>query len=249
MHVLGLTAPQKHGKSTFGELAQEIDPTTFLIETSTVISEVADGMHQEIPSPPQESIVWLNSWIKVLPGILRSVVRTDNTYEDLSFTTEDAEKNVVLYEKLLAYSHALHTNPDLANHRITDHNKAAYRPLLQWLGNYLIEKVSPTIWYDEIFRRVETAQNDGSRFAIIGGLRYVSDEKAVRAHGGIIIDIFRPGMPTLDVNDPTERERSKIIFDTRLINGGNRQQYKRTVEQLLQDIAMGSVQKEYVSHP
>lgn len=250
MLTIALTAPQKHGKSTFSELVHEIEPTSFDIETSTVISEVADAFHAEMPIPPEENnIEWMNKWLKILPEILQKTVHVDTTYENLRFSRNDVEADIKHYEKFFWHSVALAKNPELAEHKITPENKSAYRPILQFLGAYLIKSVSKTIWTDEIYRRVDVAKEQGAKVATVGGLRYLTDERAARQYGATIIDIFRPGMPELDLNDPTERERSKITPDIRVTNNGDKSEYKVVIKDIMNDLSAGKPKSLYLGRP
>ena len=53
---------------------------------------------------------------------------------------------------------------------------------------------------------------------IVGGLRYPTDAEAVRAAGGKIIKVYRPGHLQYDMLDPTERERENIVPDCVVIS-------------------------------
>lgn len=248
MHRIPVTAPQRHGKSTFAELAQEIEPSTFHIETSDVIIDVANAFHAQMPIPPKENNAeWMNSWLIALPDILEETVQTNTTYDQLHFTAEDVEKDLRLYEKFFVHSMNLTKNPELAIQKITPENKAEYRPILQWLGGYLVSKVTETIWYDEIYRRLDKAEQQGAALAVIGGLRYLSDEKSVRTHGDPVMEIFRPGVPILDQLDPTERERSKITPDFKLINNGSLEDFRSISKVIIADVMHGEPKSLYIA--
>jgi len=248
METLWVTAPIKHGKTTFAELVSEIYPDSFNIETSEIITEVADAFHEKMPIPPLENdIEWMNKWLTFLPPILKDIVHVDTTYGQLKFTQTDVEENFKQYEKFFLHSANLTKNPDLANHKITIENKDSYRPILQSLGSLLIYKVSGDIWSNEIAQRLNKAKELGAPIAIVGGLRYKNDELAARKYGGHIVDIFRPGMPEIDINDPTERERSSIQADIKINNDGTIDEFRKLTMNLLDDVQVGQPKSLYIA--
>lgn len=228
MNTIGITGAIGHGKSTFAEALITAQPDIFYIESSHIISEVADEFHKQMPRPPQNNnIEWMNEWVQTLPGILKDTVSVDVLPDTLQFSEASVVNNPNMYLALYRHAELVTKDPGLAEQSINPENKSNYRSILQWLGGYAVKKVSPTIWYDEIVRRV---QDSNAETAIVGGLRFQSDELCLRkAFDTTIVDIYRPGAPEQSITDPTEAERSKIAYDVRIINAGSKQ--------ALQDIA------------
>ena len=248
MEIIGLTGPIKHGKTTFANAVEVIDPTALHIETGLIIAEVADAFHEQMPFPPERNnIQWMNKWLKFLPGILKDTVHVDTTYKELRFTEDDVYENPKEFEKFYAHAVLLTQNPELSKQAITTDNKETYRPILQWLGGYLVSRVSPIIWNDEIFRRVDIARESGAKIAIISGLRYESDAKAVKKHGGTIVELIRPDLPLEDIADPTERERSKIKPDITVRNLGTVKDLEDTAAVVVNDVVNKKAKNLYLT--
>jgi hypothetical protein len=242
--IVGLGGEMHAGKSTLaGAFSAD-----FHIESWHPIGEVADKFHEQMPVPPeQNNITWMNKWLKVLPAIVQEVVHVDTTYEQLQFTQADVDNNPTGYEKFFQHSVNLLRNPELAQHRITEENKPQYRPILQWLGGHLVARIKPTIWYDEIFDRIYTAQQSGAEDATIGGVRYKSDFDSVHNEDGKVIKVIRPDMPTKDSNDPTERERNSWPADITVYNTGNVEDLMAIAPVIWDDLKFNTYKSVYIS--
>lgn len=248
MILLGMTGPIGHGKSTFASALKELEPTATHLESSLIIAEVANAMHaalRKIPDP--YDINSLNDWLRTLPVILLQTVNVHTTFEELKLDKNQVEQHPVEYQKLILHVENLQREPELAKHHITRENKETYRPLLQWLGGYLVQKVGKGIWYDEIVRRVYAAESRGSKLCIVGGLRFPSDAAILRNAHGIIVKVYRPGHLQNDMLDPTERERENIPVDCTIASNGTVEDLKRCAAQILKDIESGNLQPSYQS--
>lgn len=250
MIILGMTGPIGHGKSTFAKAIKELEPTTVHLESSLVIAEVANAMHDVLNGIPDPyDVESLNNWLRSLPAILLEHMGVHCTFEQLRLDQSHIEQHPVEYQKLIMHVENLRRDPGMAKHQITKENKENYRPFLQWLGGYLVEKVKQTIWYDEILRRIYDAQSHGSQLCIVGGLRYPSDAAAIRHAGGIIIKVYRPGHLQNDMLDPTERERDNIPVDCTIMSNGSVEDVKRTTIKVLDDIKNNRLASLYQTAP
>jgi hypothetical protein len=237
MIVIGMTGPIGHGKSTFAKAIKELEPTTVHLESSLVIAEIANAMHAALTTIPDPyDVESLNNWLRSLPAILLEHLNVRCTFDQLRLDQGQIEQHPVEYQKLILHVENLQRNPTLAKQEITKENKEAYRPFLQWLGGYLVQHVSSSIWYDEILRRVYDAQARGCQLCIVGGLRYPGDASAIRHTGGIIIKVYRPGHLQNDMLDPTERERDNIPVDCTVMSNGTLEDVKRCAAKVLDDI-------------
>src|SRR5690606_17322954 len=139
--------------------------------SSIVIARVANALHavmQQVPDP--YDIDQLNKWLKELPPILMDTVHATCTYDQIKLDPVQIEQHPVEYQKLIMHVENLQRNPQLARQAITLDNKETYRPILQWLGGYLVQKVDPGVWYNEISRMVHDAKTTGAKLCIVGGL-------------------------------------------------------------------------------
>ncbi len=250
MTVIGLTGPIGHGKSTFATAVADIEPKTKRLESSMVIAEVANALHAATQNiPPRDDIEAINNWLKPLPGILKRTVHAKCTFNQIEIRTGDAELDPLDYEKLLLHMENLGRRPELLKQKITKENKEAYRPILQWLGGYLVKKVDSGIWYKEIVRRAGQMQDQDFEYCLIGGLRFPTDAKYVRSVGGIIIRVYRPGYLQYDKLDPTERERDGIKPDCTIVSNGTIEDIAKLASQVLLDIKNNALHKTYYAVP
>lgn len=243
-----MTGPIKHGKTTFAEnvMAQQLGTVHY--ESSNVIAEVADAMHSELNNISfSETTEGLNNWLKKLPNILKTVVSVDCEYRDVAFNNKDVYENPLAYSKLYEHSRNLISEPSLANEKIHKLNKDKYRPILQWLGGYLADNVSDTIWFDELIRRSKKAEQGGAALCILSALRYPADEGVVREVGAHIVKVVRPDKGEQDKSDPTERTRDLIIPDTKMLNNGNLEQFRKVSEEFVKDFKAGKPRVLYTA--
>lgn len=241
-----MTGPISHGKSTFASALHDLEPKTVHLEFSIVVARVANALHAvltEIPDP--YDVDQLNNWLKSLPSILLETVHARSTFDQLKLDPIQIEQHPIEYQKLIMHVENLRHEPELARQAITLENKEKYRPFLQWLGGYLVQKVDSGIWHREVVRLIYDSQAAGAELCIVGGLRYPDDAVALRNVGGIIIKVYRPGHLQNDMLDPTERERDNIPVDCTIMSNGTVDDVKRSAEKVLADIKSGHLQGLY----
>lgn len=246
MIIIGMTGPIGHGKSTLAKALQKLEPSSIHFESSMIIAEVANALHaalREIPS--RDDIDSINQWLRPLPAILLETTHTKVAFKDLTLSLQDTELHPIEYEKLLLHLENLKREPKLAKQEITQKNKEAYRPILQWLGGYIPQKTNPNVWYKEIMRRAQAPANNSHKLCVIGGLRYPEDARQVRQAGGKIIKVYRPGHLQYDMLDPTERERDNVIPDATVVSNGSIDDLDNCARVILKDIETGQLQKTY----
>ena len=246
MIIIGMTGPIGHGKSTFAKAIGSINNSTIRFESSLIISEVANALHQATGKlPDRYSVDSINDWLKPLPRIIEEIARQQCSLEQIIIEQSDAERHPIEYDKLMLHLESLQRNPEMLHQQITVENKEAYRPVLQWLGGYLVKNVSADIWYNEILRRVKVAENEGYEICIIGGLRFPRDANNVRKSGGVIIKVYRPDHLQYDMLDPTERERDNIPTDSTIVSNGTVEDMLNCAKQVIKDIQENNLQKLY----
>ncbi len=246
MIIIGLTGPIGHGKSTFANALKKLEPSSVHLETSLVVADVANAMHgvlTDIPDP--YDVVGLNTWLRSLPAILLEHLQVHCTFEQIQLDQAAIEQHPVEYQKLIMHVENLKRNPQLAKQQISHYNKETYRPFLQWLGGYLVQRVSQTIWFDQIIRQIHSAGTKGYKLCIVGGLRFPSDETAIRSAGGIIMKVYRPTHLQNDMLDPTERERDNIKADCTIMSNGTFEDVNRCAAQILKDLRQNGLENLY----
>ncbi len=246
MILLGMTGPIGHGKTTFANALAELVPKTEHLESSLVIAEIVDAMHsvlREVPDP--YSVESLNNWLRSLPAILLERFQIHTTFDTLQLEQDAIERHPIEYQKLILHVENLKRQPTLIKQSISKENKETYRPMLQWLGGYLVQKVDPGIWYKEIVKRARSSQDKGCELCIVGGLRFPTDAAILRQAGGQIIKVYRPGYLQNDMLDPTERERENIQVDSTIMSNGSIEDVKRCAATFLEDIRSKSLKTLY----
>lgn len=246
MILIGLTGAIGHGKSTFAEaLLTQVQPSLHL-ESSTLIAAVGNELStQSVIYPNPSDLKQINKWMEQLPDILKKTVGIQANFSQIFISEESWQSQPVEYEKLIIHLRNLRAKPELFREPVQAHNKNLYRPLLQWLGGYLMQHIDTGIWYDTLIRQAQAAEKKGCRLCVIGGLRFPTDAKRVRDAGGTIVSVKRPHMGESDILDPTERERRKIHIDTTVINGGSLSNLSISAQQLVYDITQRTLLKEY----
>ena len=251
-HILGITGAIGSGKSTLAKLLCELEPSHARYETSELVAEVAEDFNRALSGElafetttndvelVNQSLIWFVESIS-------EKLHHDVTWTQLAITQHNVAAHPELFEKMFAYVKAAKKQPGLCDTHITTENKDDYRPLLQWLGGYLVAKITNTIWYDELFRRIDLHDADKS-LIVIGGVRYPSDALVVRQHRGLIISIERSGS-NADTTDVTERDRSEVKPDAVVMNNGTLDELREMAEQLLEDVGAGNVQQNYNARP
>lgn len=246
--LLGITGAIGSGKTTFAVLLSDQVEDHACYETSTPIIEVANRFNQLLEAElnfetTDDDTELVNQVLIWMPDILTEHLHFDTTWNRLAVTAKDKRIHPELYEKLFAYINQVRASQNIVEQTINIDNKHIYRSLLQWLGGYLVAKLGPTIWLDEIFRRID--MHDATRSLVtITGLRYPSDSELVRKHRGRIIHVVRD-TPQPDNNDITEAQRSLITPDITVFNNGTLEQFEAVATALWNDIAAGKPKKEY----
>ncbi len=250
--ILGITGAIGSGKSTLANALCGIEPSHARYESGELIAELSEDFNRalsgelafETTSKPVELVNQALIWF--VESISEKLHHEIN-WNQLAITKHHVMAHSELFEKMFLYVDTVKARPQLLDTRITSDNKEVYRPLLQWLGGYLVAKLSPTIWYDEIMRRINLFDSDKS-LVVIGGVRYPSDAACVRSLGGIVIGIERPDL-NADTADVTERHREDIKPDIILVNNGTMQELQKTTEQLWFDLGAGRTIQNYNAHP
>lgn len=246
MIILGMTGPIGHGKTTFAAALTKIEPSTVHLESSLVIAELANAWQATLETPfDPYDINALNDWLRKLPGLIENMLQVKCSYDDLRLDPDLVDEHPIEYQKLILHAENLRRNFTLAHQQINIENKETYRPLLQWLGGYLVGHVDKGIWYNELVRRAKAAEANGAKLCIIGGLRFPSDAAIVREAGGIIVKVYRPGHLQNDMLDPTERERENIRVDTTIMSNGTIEDVNKCAIEFMNDIKKNELQVLY----
>lgn len=245
--LLGITGAIGSGKSTLADLFGQMVENHAYYETGELVAEVGNRFNQLLEAElnfetTDDDTELVNQVLIWMPDIITEVLHHDTTWNQLAVTAKDRRAHPELYKKLYQYITAVHAAPQLAERTIDAQNKDDYRPLLQWLGGYFVTKISPTIWYDELFRRIDLHETRRD-LIIVSGVRYLNDATLIKEHGGRIVAITRPGNP--DKTDVTESERAKIPADITIANNGTLPDLETLVETVWNDIAAGDPKKEY----
>lgn len=250
MILIGFTGPIGHGKSTFAHELQKLEPSYAHFESSMIIAEVADAMHAALAQiPERDDIESINNWLRMLPAILLQKFGVKCDFQQIKLDPERVIRHPVEYEKLFLHIDNLTHDPSLLQQKITLENKESYRAFLQWLGGYLVRFVQPGIWYTEIVKRVQSASRNGIKLCTVGGLRYPNDATILKAAGGIVVKVYRPGHLQYDTLDPTERERNNINVDVTIVSDAGIEEVAKCAKVFLADLLAKSLkQKYYTSH-
>lgn len=246
MIIFGITGAIGHGKSTLAEAFGKVEPNSRHFESFTIIADIIDTWHAQTKKVPnQHDLAQVNNWLTLLPPILSQYVHEEVDANRLVFTMNDIMTNPDLFEKLFVHIQNIQKNPGLLNNHVTDLNKEYYRPLLQWLGGYMVTKVDPGIWYNEIMRKVQQAKTEGVALCTIGGVRYPKDAEIVSSGGGFIILVHRPLIGEQDMSDPTERERTHIKPDITVLNDAGLAELVQVAQRIYADEKLGRVRSQY----
>lgn len=247
--LLGITGAIGSGKTTFASCLANVVSDHAHYETWHVVAEVAAAFNQalkaelayETTTTPLDLANQVLIW---LPDAISEHLHHDVVWNQLAITKHDTLTRPELYEKLFTYLDTVSKKPALLDTPLTADTKEQFRPLLQWIGGYLIAKLSKTIWYDELLRRIDLHHPTAS-LVVIGGVRHTSEAETVRAHGGKIIGVERPGVG--ESTDVTESERTDIQPDITVHNNGSPEQLQTVAETLINDLAAGHPQASYAA--
>lgn len=246
MIVAGITGGIRHGKTTLAGLLAAQAGTVRHFESWELIAEVAHELRDSgIASPASTDIDAINEWLHLLPEAVRFCTHQDVPFADIKLTKQRVSERPELYRKLFQYLELIAKQPALAHQEITAENKDTFRPLLQWLGGYLVEQVGSGIWYNELIRRIAYLQSNGYDLVTVGGVRYPGDAERLRNIGGIIVAIERPSQPTTDSTDLTECKRSLIVPDSHIYNDANLEALATLSADIYTDLMNHELRPEY----
>lgn len=248
MIIAGLTGGIRHGKTTFANLLALQSKSSHHFESWELVAEVAAALRAETHVHPSAgNIAAINEWLYPLADLVNLHVHANVSFEDLKLTDELVQAYPEHYTKLFEYLQLIEADPSLADTDITADTKETFRPLLQWLGGYLVAKVGSGVWYDELVRRIAHLRSSGYNLVTVGGVRYPGDAERIRNAGGVIICIERPDLPQQDAQDLTEREREAIQSDAIIVNNATISQLETCARQVYHDLSMRQLQPKYLA--
>jgi hypothetical protein len=246
--LLGITGPIGHGKTTSTRLLLQQEPKHAHYESREIISELADDFNRALGCEPKfetiDHVELIDQSLIQFVEAINKKLHQNVTWTKLAITKKAVAANPELYEKIFIYIQAARQNPGILRTPITSENKPTYRPLLQWIGGYLQAKMNKTIWYDEIFRRIDM-RDDDKNLVIVNGIRNPDEADLVRARGGTIIEITRPGQTVQDLSDITESSRQGIRPDVTILNNGTLKQLETLAEKIWQDASISKLADRY----
>jgi energy-coupling factor transporter ATP-binding protein EcfA2 len=246
--LIGITGAIGSGKSTVAEFLGQLVQNHAHYETNGSIMEVANRFNQLLEAElnfetTDEDTELVNQVLIWMPDVVSEHLHREVTWTQLALNAKNMRANPELYEKLLFYVSNVRSDHTLVERTITAENKSGYRDLLQWIGGYFVAKIGPTVWLDEVFRRIDLHEQF-RELVIVSGVRYLSDAAVVRDHGGRILRVARPGEEKPG-GDVTEAERAQIEADITVVNNGSLGQLQLLLEDVWNDIAAGAPKKEY----
>lgn len=245
MYIVGITGPIGHGKSTFANLLSSVEPKSEQMESASLISEITNAWFTRTQSVPQANdVIGLNAWVQLLVPLVQQHLETKCRPEQLEFTQEHIDTQPEQFTKLLQFVAVLNADPILLNTPITAENKEQFRPILQWLGGYLPNRIDSSIWYREIVRRIH-ANTSGAVLYIVSGLRYPADGQIIQDASGTVVKLSRPQFEERDLEDPTERQRHNIRASVEVINNGSLDDLLHVAQAFYKDLINSSLQTRY----
>lgn len=247
MITIGITGPIGHGKSTFAKTLLEREKQSVHVESSMIISDVAnqwlDLLPEELIANPYD-LKLLNLWLAALAEVVSSQLRLVD-YKDLEITEQDLKKQPEVYERLFMFVDLIKQGMIKRGTSITEENKDRYRSLLQWLGGYLVRNVHKEIWYGKIEEDIKEAESSGKKLFIAGGVRFPSDANVLRRSNGIIVQVMRKGLIARDSGEFTEASRNKIHIDCNIISDSDVEALVEASNTIYDDILRNNLLSEY----
>lgn len=245
--ILGITGAIGSGKTTLASFLAQTEPSHVIYEASSIVTEVAQAFNQALKAElafetTKNDLDLTNQAIIWLPDAISEHLNCNVVWNQLALLPPAVRAQPELYEKLWLYLDLVRKQPGLLDQPITPKNKETYRPLLQWIGGYLMAKISKTIWYDEIFRRIELHEKN-TKLVIVPGVRHPSDANIVRQHGGVIVAIERLG--TSESPDVTEANRLSITPEITIINNHGIKKLRALTKKLYSDLQVNAIKTTY----
>jgi energy-coupling factor transporter ATP-binding protein EcfA2 len=246
--LLGITGAIGSGKTTFANCLAKVVPDHAHYETGYIVFEIANAFNKALKAEltyetTKNNIELVNQVLIWLPEAISEHLHHDVVWNQLALNKHQTLAHPELYSKLFVYLEKVKQNPSLLNKNLDSNNKETYRSLLQWLGGYLVAKISKTIWYDELMRRMDLHSADKA-LVIVSGVRYVSDAEVIHSRGGRVVAIDRPGNASSN-HDVTEAERHNIKPNIKIINNGQIKDLQQVAETMWRDICAGAPKKIY----
>lgn len=246
MILLGITGAIGHGKTSFADAIQAVEPLTVHFESGLIITEVVDAMHAQLEAIPSEhDLLAISAWLACLPDLLQEHVHRNVTFDDIAIRPEDVAAYPLEYKKLFEHIKTLQGTPGLSKQAITAENKHVFRPMLQWVGGYVVSRTDGSVWFDEVIRRAKQAGEAGTVVSVAGGLRFPEEADSIRKAGGSVVKVYRPNASEKDITDPTERRRESIVHDVLVINDGTLADLADKANQLLADLTQSKLASRY----
>lgn len=244
MVIIGITGAIGHGKTTFGQALQSVETHATHYDSSQIITDLAQAWLNAAPVLPSvDNYDEINQWIKAVVPIINRTYGLRARFDQIKIKPEEVKANLADYEKLFAFLRQPSVDFSLPGETA----KESYRTLLQWMGGYFVKKIDDGIWYNYIANQIKRDQADGIILCTVGGVRYPKDAEIIRATGGVIINIERPGFGEADVTDITERERRNIVADSRVINDGDLGDLQACARQLYNDAKASQLKPSYTA--
>lgn len=250
MHIFGITGPIGHGKSTLANAMMSLENPSIHIESSMIISAVANEWFATFPKEllidPIDYHI-LNRWMGDLARVLSQQIRQVEPNK-LAITHDQVIGESKYYYKLFMHLNLMRQGVIPIGEAITEANKDKHRTILQWLGGFLVERVDPGIWYDEIENRLKSADKEGVRLAVVGGLRYPYDAEVIKRNNGIIIKLVRADLPERELADITEERRKDIPIDTTIVSDAKPSGLEELAKALFSDYINHDLLPQYNSN-
>lgn len=257
MILVGMVGGARQGKSTVGAELRRlagVDAKADL-EFSYPIGQVADlWVAQWPPSILESGLPVREIANKLIPLIKEPILKVAGVEVDtdvllIENNPASLEKANRLLSYLEKYIEAGAGRPSEFPTPITPDNKVLHRALYQWIGARLIDEVDvgggSDIWTQVIERRIKTLEERGYRLVTVGGTRYPQQQAMVRRHGGVIINVVRPGIA--EDNDVTEQAAARKLADIQVKNNGTLEQLNVVVGVLYRDLQAGTPHEEYTA--
>ncbi|MEO8785375.1 MAG: hypothetical protein ABI221_03735 [Candidatus Saccharimonadales bacterium] len=248
MQIVGLTGAIGHGKSSLLKALQAIEPSSVAAESSELISHVANDWLATIKQPlDPTSVDSLNAGIQKLIAVLAADLGVDVQPDSLLIKQADIQTKSPNVAKLVEYWQLVQANPSHMALPIGLANKDLHRPILQWLGGFLVQRVGTGVWYDHLVGSARAAATKGAKLAIISGLRFTTDADVIKQTDGAVLQVLRPQLAEADLLDPTERDRAKIVADSLIVNDGSLLQLGNLARQLYSDLKSNRLESSYLA--